>query len=240
MDIRACLFDVFGTVVDWRTSVSRDLAGFGKKKGITGIDWLEFAVEWRKLYQPSMDEVRSGRRAFTILDVLHRESLDKLIARYRIKGLAEGDLEHMNRAWHRLDPWPDAVEGLGRLKSRFIIAPCSNGNIALMVNLAKRAGLPWDCILGAETARAYKPMPEAYIASCRQLGLEPSSVLMVAAHNGDLKAAKAQGMSTAFVARPTEHGPEQTTDLAPDADCVDISATDFVELAARLGAIPLR
>jgi 2-haloacid dehalogenase len=240
MDIRACLFDVFGTVVDWRTSVSRDLAGFGKKKGITGIDWLEFAVEWRKLYQPSMDEVRSGRRAFTILDVLHRESLEQLVARYRIKGLSDADLDHMTRVWHRLDPWPDAVPGLTELKRKFIIAPCSNGNIALMVNLAKRAGLPWDCILGAETARAYKPMPEAYIASCRQLGLEPSSVLMVAAHNGDLKAAKAQGMSTAFVARPTEHGPEQTTDLAPDADCVDISATDFVELAARLGAIPLR
>ena len=142
MDIRACLFDVFGTVVDWRTSVSRDLAAFARQKGIDGIDWLEFAVEWRKLYQPAMDEVRSGRRAFTILDVLHRESLDKLIARYRIQGLGESDLEHMNRVWHRLEPWPDVVEGLKRLKSKFVIAPCSNGNIALMVNLAKRAGLP--------------------------------------------------------------------------------------------------
>jgi 2-haloacid dehalogenase len=240
MDIRACLFDVFGTVVDWRTSVSRDLAAFGKQKGISGIDWLEFAVEWRKLYQPSMEEVRSGARAFTILDVLHRESLDKLIARYRITGLSEADIEHMNRAWHRLDPWPDVVEGLKRLKTKFIIAPCSNGNIALMVNLAKRAGLPWDCILGAETARAYKPMPDAYLRSCAQLGLAPGSVMMVAAHNSDLKAAKAQGMKTAFVARPTEHGPGQTTDLAPDPSCVDLPATDFVELAARLGAIPLR
>jgi 2-haloacid dehalogenase len=142
----------------------------------------------------------------------------------------------MNRAWHRLDPWPDAVEGLRRLKSKFIIAPCSNGNIALMVNLAKRAGLPWDCILGAETARAYKPMPHAYLNSCRQLGLEPSWVMMVAAHNNDLKAAKAQGMQTAFVARPTEHGAGQTTDLAPDAACVDVAAADFVALAARLGA----
>jgi len=240
MDIRACLFDVFGTVVDWRTSVSRDLAAFGKHKGIGGVDWLEFAVEWRKLYQPSMEEVRSGARAFTILDVLHRESLDKLIARYRIPGLSEADIEHMNRAWHRLDPWPDVVEGLKRLKTKFIIAPCSNGNIALMVNLAKRAGLPWDCILGAETARAYKPMPDAYLRSCAQLGLAPGSVMMVAAHNSDLKAAKAQGMKTAFVARPTEHGPGQATDLAPDPRCVDLPATDFVELAARLGAIPLR
>jgi 2-haloacid dehalogenase len=232
-DIRACLFDVFGTVVDWRTSVSRDLEGFAKEKGISGIDWLEFAVEWRKLYQPSMEEVRSGRRAFTILDVLHRESLDKLVARYRLQ-LSAADIDHVNRAWHRLQPWPDAVPGLTQLKRRFVIAPCSNGNIALMVNLAKHSGLPWDCILGAETARAYKPLPEAYLASCRQLGLAPSQVLMVAAHNADLKAAKAQGLATAFVARPKEHGPGQTTDLAPDMSCVDIPAKDFVELARKL------
>ena len=235
MDIRACLFDVFGTVVDWRTSVSRDLAAFARQKRIDGIDWTQFTVEWRKLYQPSMEEVRSGRRAFTILDVLHRESLDKLISRYGIKGLSEADIQHLNRVWHRLDPWPDAVAGLTRLKSRFIIAPCSNGNIALMVNLAKRAGLPWDCILGAETARAYKPMPQAYLASCRQLSLAPALVMMVAAHNNDLKAAKAQGLATAFVARPTEHGPGQTTDLAPDSNYVDLAATDFVDLAAKLG-----
>ena len=234
-DIKACLFDVFGTVVDWRTSVSRDLQQFARQKGIEGVDWLEFAVEWRKLYQPSMDEVRSGRRAFTILDVLHRESLLKLLERYRIAGLSEADVDHMNRAWHRLDPWPDVREGLGRLKRTRIIAPCSNGNIALMVNMAKRAGLPWDCILGAETARAYKPMPEAYLASCRQLGLAPGAVMMVAAHNPDLKAAKAQGLATAFVARPLEHGPGQTTNLAPDRSCVDVAAADFVELADRLG-----
>jgi 2-haloacid dehalogenase len=236
MDIRACLFDVFGTVVDWRTSVSRDLAAFARQKRIDGIDWTQFTMEWRKLYQPSMEEVRSGRRAFTILDVLHRESLDKLISRYGIKGLSEADIQHLNRVWHRLDPWPDAVAGLTRLKSRFIIAPCSNGNIALMVNMAKRAGLPWDCILGAETARAYKPMPEAYLASCRQLGLAQAQVLMVAAHNNDLKAAKAQGLATAFVARPTEHGPGQTTDLAPDMSCVDVRAADFIDLAAKLAA----
>ena len=236
MDIRACFFDVFGTVVDWRTSVNRDLTAFAEEKGLRGVNWLEFAVEWRRLYQPSMEEVRSGRRPFTILDVLHRESLDKLVARYGIKGLSQADLDHINRAWHRLNPWPDVTEGLRRLKRKYIIAPCSNGNIALMVNLAKRAGLPWDCILGAETARAYKPLPEAYLASCRQLGLTPASVLMVAAHNNDLKAAKAQGMKTAFVARPTEHGAGQTTDLAPDMACVDMTARDFVELAIRLGA----
>jgi 2-haloacid dehalogenase len=234
-EIKACLFDVFGTVVDWRSSVSRDLAGFARQKGISGIDWLEFAVEWRRLYQPSMEEVRSGRRAWTILDVLHRESLVKLIERYRIEGLSEAEIDHMSRAWHRLDPWPDVPEGLARLKRRRIIAPCSNGNIALMVNMAKRAGLPWDCILGAETARAYKPMPEAYLASCRHLGLAPAAVMMVAAHNGDLKAAKAQGLATAFVARPTEHGPGQTSNLAPDSSCVDVAAADFIELAEWLG-----
>lgn len=233
--MKACLFDVFGTVVDWRTSVSRELAGFARQKGLAGIDWLEFAVEWRKLYQPSMEEVRSGRRAWTILDVLHRESLDALVRRYGIRGLSEAELDHLNRAWHRLDPWPDVVPGLERLKKKLVIAPCSNGNIALMVNMAKRAGLPWDCVLGAETARAYKPLPEAYLAACRHLGLRPAEVMMVAAHNGDLKAAKAQGLATAFVPRPTEHGPGQRTDLAADPGCVDVAARDFVDLAARLG-----
>jgi 2-haloacid dehalogenase len=235
VDVRACIFDIFGTTVDWRSSVSRDLAAFAQDKGIKGIDWLEFAVEWRKLYQPSMEEVRSGRRPWAILDTLHKESLARLLGRYAIAGLSEADVEHMNRAWHRLDPWPDVVEGLTRLKRKMIIAPCSNGNIALMVNMAKRAGLPWDCVLGAETARAYKPMPEAYLASCRHLGLAPAQVMMVAAHNGDLKAAKEQGLATGFVPRPTEHGPGQKTDLVAEPGVVDIPASSFVDLAARLG-----
>jgi 2-haloacid dehalogenase len=233
--IKACFFDVFGTLVDWRASVSREVSSFFKAKNITAVDAVEFAVAWRKLYQPSMEEVRSGRRPWTILDELHRESLLKLVSRYGIKDLSESEIDEMNRAWHRLDPWPDVVEGLTRLKKKLIIAPCSNGNIALMVNMAKRAGLPWDCILGAETARAYKPMPEAYLASCRQLGLAPAAVMMVAAHNGDLKAAKAQGLATAFVARPAEHGPGQTSNLAADPSCVDVAAADFIELAERLG-----
>jgi 2-haloacid dehalogenase len=235
MKTKACLFDVFGTTVDWRSSVSRQLAAFLRDKGIQGVDPVEFADEWRKLYQPSMEAVRSGRREWTILDVLHRESLESLLARYGIRGLSEAETDGLNRAWHRLDPWPDVVEGLARLKARLIIAPCSNGNIALMVNLAKHAGLPWDCILGAETARAYKPLPEAYRAACRHLALAPAEVMMVAAHNGDLKAAKAQGLATAFIARPTEHGPGQRTDLEPDRSCVDLSARDFVDLAQKLG-----
>ena len=236
MEIKACLFDVFGTVVDWRTSVANDLAAFARGKGIDGVDWTAFAVEWRKLYQPSMEEVRSGRRAWTILDVLHRESLEKVAEKFGVRGLSEADLDQMNRAWHRLKPWPDVVAGLTRLKARYIIAPCSNGNIALMVNLARHSGLPWDCILGAETSRAYKPKPEAYLASCRHLGLAPQDVLMVAAHNGDLKAAKEQGLRTAFVPRPTEHGPGQAIDLAADPSCVDLPAEDFVDLAEKLAA----
>ena len=231
---KACLFDVFGTLVDWRTGVTREVSLFFKAKNITGVDAMEFAVAWRKLYQPSMEEVRSGRRTWTILDELHRESLVTLLGRYGIKDASEREIDDMNRAWHRLDPWPDVVEGLTRLKRKLIIAPCSNGNIALMVNMAKRAGLPWDCILGAETARAYKPMPQAYLASCKHLGLPPAQVMMVAAHNGDLKAAKTQGLATAFVPR-REHGAGQTTDLAADPACADLSVASLPELAATLG-----
>lgn len=171
-EIKACLFDVFGTVVDWRTSLARDLAAFARDKGIAGIDWVEFAVEWRKRYQPSMEEVRSGRRGWTILDVLHRESLEALIKRYGIQGLSEAEIDSMNRAWHRLDPWPDVAEGLARLKKTRIIAPCSNGNIALMVNMAKRAGLPWTAYSAprplAPTSRCLKPIsPRAGISACR-------------------------------------------------------------------------
>jgi 2-haloacid dehalogenase len=232
--IKACLFDVFGTVVDWRSSVSRDLAGFAKEKSLKEIDWTEFAMEWRKLYQPSMEEVRSGRRAWTILDVLHRESLDKLVARYDLKGLSEADLDHMNRAWHRLQPWPDVVEGLTRLKKKFIIGTCSNGNIAQMVNMAKHAGLPWDCILSADLFGAYKPDPATYLGAARLLGIQPSELMMVAAHAGDLRAAREHGLRTAFVARPHEWGHGGTADTPPDT--VDLAVTSFVELAERLGA----
>jgi 2-haloacid dehalogenase len=234
MNVKACLFDVFGTLVDWRAGVTREVSSLFKAKNITGVDAMEFAVAWRKLYQPSMEEVRSGRRTWTILDELHRESLVTLLGRYGVKDASEREIDDMNRAWHRLDPWPDVVEGLTRLKSKLIIAPCSNGNIALMVDMAKRAGLPWDCILGAETARAYKPMPQAYLASCKHLGLPPAQVMMVAAHNGDLKAAKAQGLATAFVPR-REHGAGQTTDLAADPACADLSVASLLELAAKLG-----
>jgi 2-haloacid dehalogenase len=215
--VDAMLFDVFGTCVDWRGSVTREL----ERRGLPA----ELADAWRGEYQPQMETVRSGAREWTDLDVLHREALDRLLT---ARGLAVADPDALTRIWHRLDPWPDTVEGLTRLKRRYVIAPCSNGHIALLVNMAKHAGLPWDAILGAGVAHAYKPQPEAYLRSVAALGLQPRQVTMVAAHNADLAAAAALGLRTAFVPRPTE-------DAAPDRDW-DIVATDFLDLAARCGA----
>jgi 2-haloacid dehalogenase len=181
-----------------------------------------------------MEEVRRGRRPWTRLDDLHRDNLGVVLDEFGLAGLNEPEIEHLNRAWHRLDPWPDAVDGLTRLKRRFILATLSNGNVALLVNMARRAGLPWDAILGAEVARAYKPMPEAYLCTADLLGLEPNRCMMVAAHNDDLQAARALGFRTAFVARPTEHGPKQTRDLRAEHE-FDVVAADLLDLADRLG-----
>jgi 2-haloacid dehalogenase len=226
--IRACLFDVFGTVVDWQTSVRRELEASAAAKGVTGVDWLRFAKDWRRLYNPAMEEVRSGRRPWVVLDVLHRENLTQVLADHGLDGFTDGEIDEMNLAWHRLDPWPDAVAGIRRLKTRYVVAPCSNGNIALIVDMAKRADLPWDVVLGAEPTRAYKPDPEAYLGSCRMLGIEPREALMVAAHNIDLDAARRCGLRTAFVPRPTE----RETEPGPG---VDVSGADFVALAEALG-----
>jgi 2-haloacid dehalogenase len=211
--------------VDWRTSVIRAAAAYGLQPG--------FADDWRSRYQPQMESVRSGARPWTVLDVLHRESLDELLTAYEVD-LPEAQRAELNLAWHRLDPWPDTVEGLTRLKERFVIAPVSNGNIALIVDMAKHAGLPWDVVLGAEVARAYKPQPEAYLRSAEALAVEPGEAMMVAAHNDDLVAAGAVGFMTAFVPRPSEHGPGQTTDLRGEG-AYDVVATDFVDLARALG-----
>ena len=232
-DAKALGFDVFGTVVDWRTSITREGEAFGREHKLT-VDWLKFAVAWRDLYQPMMNKVRHGEIGWTKLDDLHRMALDRLIEEFKITGLAENDIDHLNRAWHRLDPWPDSVPGLTRLKTKYVLTPLSNGNVALMVNMAKRAGLPWDAILGAEPAQHYKPHPEAYLRTAGFLGIRPDELMLVAAHNGDLKAARSCGLKTAFVPRPTEHGPGQTKDLKPDADW-DVVATDFVDLAKKMG-----
>lgn len=231
-DINALTFDVFGTVVDWRTSVAREAAAFGAKHGIE-LDWEQFADDWRALYQPAMSKVRDGDMGFVRLDVLHRMNLDELFERHGIREIPETEIDALNRAWHRLDPWPDAVAGLARLRTKFILATLSNGNVALMVNMAKRAGLPWDVILGAETARAYKPQPQAYLSAADWLGLAPHQCMMVAAHNDDLAAAGALGFRTAFVARPTEYGPHQSRDFEAE-DEWDYIARDFEDLASQL------
>jgi len=231
--IKALVFDVFGTVVDWRTSIIQELEAFGAQKGISA-DWAAFTDDWRALYQPSMEEVRAGRRPWTILDVLHRESLEKLLTKYGIDGLSEEEKDHINKVWHRLKPWPDSVPGLHRLKARYLIGTLSNGNIGLLAWMAKNAGLSWDVILGAEPARAYKPLPEAYLRTAKILGLRPEQMMLVAAHNDDLAAAAAQGYATAFVARPTEYGPHQTKDLKAEREW-DVVTDSFLGLAEVLG-----
>ncbi len=231
--IKACVFDVFGTVVDWRGSITREGEALGRAKGIE-LDWEQFARDWRALYQPAMEKVRIGRMGFVKLDVLHEMNLVELLARHGIDTLSQAEVDDFNRAWHRLDPWPDVVEGLVRLKSRHVIATLSNGNVALIVNMAKRAGLPWDTVLGAEVARHYKPQPEAYLNAVDFLGLEAAEVLMVAAHNDDLVAAGKCGLSTAFVARPNEYGPDQDRDIEAMHD-FDFTAGDFRDLADQLG-----
>lgn len=234
--VKALLFDVFGTVVDWRTGVAREVAGFFDRHAAEGVDPLAFADAWRTRYQPAMEEIRSGSRGFTRLDTLHRENLGQVISYLDIapEGFDDSDLDDLTRAWHRLDPWPDALAGLSRLKTRFIVAPLSNGNVALLLNMAKRAGLPWDAILGAELVQAYKPAQEAYLRTADMLGLAPHQICLVAAHNDDLAAARDCGWRTAFVPRPAEHGEGQTIDLAPEQDW-DVIASDFLDLADRLG-----
>lgn len=227
--MKALLFDVFGTVVDWRNAIVREGELLSRAHQVD-VDWARFADRWRAMYQPAMEQVRSGARAWTVLDVLHRESLDTLLEEHGLQGLDESEREELNRVWHRLDPWPDSVQGLQRLKRHFIVAPLSNGNVALLVNMARHAGLPWDLILGAEIAGHYKPQDEAYLAAARLLDLPPQECMMVAAHNDDLEAAARLGFRTAFVRRPTEHGPTQQTDLTPTGNW-DYSVDSINELA---------
>ncbi len=230
--IKALFFDVFGTVVDWRTSVIRELSDFGAAHKLDA-DWTAIADQWRGLYQPSMEDVRSGQRPWMILDELHLESLQVLLKQHKLEGLTSEDIADLNRAWHRLDPWPDCVEGLTRLKEKLILSTLSNGNTSLLVSMAKRAGLPWDVILGAETAQAYKPLPQAYLRNMALLDLQPTECMMVAAHNDDLAAAAALGMRTAFVARPLEYGPHQHKDVEAEQDW-DVITNSMIGLADAL------
>ena len=235
-DVQALLFDVFGTIVDWRSGVAREAAPFLVRFAPGPADPAAFADAWRRRYSPAMEEVRSGRRPFVRLDVLHRENLVAALREFGVDPaeVPPSELDSLNLAWRRLDPWPDSVPGLCRLKRRFIVAPLSNGNIRLMVDIAKRAGLPWDAILGAEIAEAYKPSPEAYLRNAEALMLKSEQVCLVAAHNDDLAAARRCGLRTAFIPRPTEHGPGQTSDLEPQQDWEAV-ARDMEDLASQLG-----
>ncbi|MDP4590580.1 MAG: haloacid dehalogenase type II [Burkholderiaceae bacterium] len=230
--IRALLFDVFGSVVDWRGSITRDLTAWGLANGTTA-DWEAFARDWRSHYQPNLEEVRSGRRPFALLDTLHREALNVLLEKYGIHDLSEHQKDHVNSVWHRLDAWPDSVPGLLRLKAHFTIAPLSNGNVSLLNNMAKHAALPWDLNLSTQWFKAYKPMPETYLGAVQALGLEPEQVMMCAAHNDDLKAAQEVGLKTAFWPRPTEYGLDQNKDMKP-TEPWHIVAKDIRDLADQL------
>ena len=232
-EIKAMTFDVFGTVVDWRGSIISEGEKVWAARGVE-VDWPQFAEDWRGGYGPAMNRVRTGELPWMNIDALHRLILDQLLESHQVSGLSEADTQELNRVWHRLNPWPDVVSGLARLRRHAIVASLSNGNVALLVNMARHGGLCWDCVLSAELARHYKPDPEVYLAAAALLGLEPSQVMMVAAHNGDLLASKTVGFKTAFVHRPREHGSEQTSDLAPDPS-VDVVAKDFNDLAVRLG-----
>ena len=233
ISVGALFFDVFGTLVDWRAGVAREAERILQPLGYR-LDWLAFADAWRDEYQPAMEEVRAGQIPFCKLDLLHRRNLDRILPRFGISGLDEDAARELNLAWHRLDAWPDAPPGLARLKRRFVLAPVSNGNISLMVDLARRNGLPWDAVLGAETAGDYKPKPRVYLSACEALDLPPGSCMMVAAHTTDLLAAAKVGLRTAHIARPNERGPGKG-EAKPHAP-VDVAAADLEDLAVRLGA----
>ena len=239
LEVKALLFDVFGTVVDWRTGIAIEVQMIAKKYNIE-LNADDFADAWRAEYQPAMEQIRSGKRSFTILDILHLENLKKIAPRFNLNNLSNEDLNFLVTAWHRLPGWPDSSQGLNKLKKKFILATQSNGNIALIVNMAKYSNLSWDVILGAEVLGHYKPEPEAYIKACKALNLKPSECLMVAAHDDDLKAASLQGMKTAYVHRPFEYGKDKLFDIAEVNDYKgnrnwDIMSKDFNDLAFKLG-----
>jgi 2-haloacid dehalogenase len=230
--VKALFFDVFGTLVDWRSSIAREAESILEPLGHT-LDWLAFADAWRGEYQPAMDKVRFGKIPFCKLDTLHRQNLETILPRFGISGLAEDTLHNLNLAWHRLDAWPDVPPGLARLKRKFWLAPVSNGNISLMVGLARRNDLPWDAILGSEIARDFKPKPRVYLAACEAFDLAPADCMMVAAHSSDLSHAAKNGLRTAHIARLNEHGPGKG-EAGPQVP-VDHSASSLEDLATKLG-----
>jgi len=233
-NVKALVFDTFGTVVDWRGSIIAEGAVWGQARGVN-VDWGKFADRWRSGYGPSMNKVRSGELPWTKLDTLHRALLEDLLKEFGITGLTEEEKDHWNRVWHRLKPWPDSVAGLTRLKQKYIITPLSNGNVSLLVDMAKNAGLPWDTVLSAELAKHYKPDREVYLTAADLLSLKPEQVMMCAAHVGDLRAAHGCGLRTGFIYRPNEYGPGGKADHAGPGD-FDVVSNDILDLASQLGA----
>jgi 2-haloacid dehalogenase len=231
-EVKALVFDTFGTVVDWRNGVAREAERLLKPMGYD-VDWLAFAEAWRKEYGPGMEEVRSGRRPFVKLDILHRENLDHILPRFKLDKIDGATRAELNLAWHKLDAWPDVGPGFARLHKRFLMAPCSNGNIALMADVARRNNLPWDAILGSEIAQGYKPQPKVYLATCEAFNLEPAQVMMCAAHSGDLAAAQALGLKTGHIGRPGEGGPG-TGETEPKGS-FDVVGKNFHDFADKLG-----
>lgn len=232
---RALAFDVFGTVVDWRSSIIRELGDFGRAHGIDR-DWAAFADDWRAGYPPAMDRVRHGELPWTRIDDLHRMILVDLLVKAGVTSVSKTDIDHLNRAWHRLDPWPDAIEGLTRLKGKFVITTLSNGNVSLLTNMAKRAGLPWDCVISAELFGHYKPDRQAYLGCAELLDVPPGQLMLVAAHASDLRGAREAGLLTGYVDRPLEYGAGRRRPPNIDAGEFDVLATDFLDLADKLGA----
>jgi 2-haloacid dehalogenase len=231
---RALAFDTFGTVVDWRSSIIRELEDFGRNVGVQR-DWAAFADAWRAGYPPAMDRVRRGELPWTKIDDLHRMILVELLQQADVEA-SDPDIDHLNRAWHRLDPWPDSVEGLTRLKQKFVITTLSNGNVSLLTNMAKRAGLPWDCVISAELFRHYKPDPEAYLGCAELLDVAPGELMLVAAHASDLRGARRAGLMTAYVDRPLEYGAGRRRPSKIEDGEFDVMAGDFADLADKLGA----
>ena len=234
VSVKALVFDVFGTVVDWRGSIIEEGSAWGQAKGIT-VDWARFADEWRDGYVPSMAKVRKGEMPWTNLDHLNRLLLENLLKKFHIEGLSDDEKDHWNRVWHRLKPWPDSIAGLTRLRKKYTIAPLSNGNVALLSNMAKHAGIPWDLILSAELARHYKPDREVYLTAVSLLELKPEEVMMCAAHSSDLTAARSYGLRTGFIHRPGEFGQADKADDAKPGD-FDVVSQDIADLATKLGA----
>lgn len=230
--VKAMTFDVFGTVVDWRRSLIEQFRSFGHAKGVS-VDWEAFVNDWKSCYRPGMDAVAKGEMPWTNVDSIYRKKLESLLVEYGIRGLSEEEKSALNHTWYRCNPWPDAVAGLTRLKKKYVLSTLSNGDVACMVNMAKHGGLPWDCILCAEIFRRYKPDPKVYRGAIELLTLKPQEVMMVAAHNYDLRAARSHGMRTTFVPRPLEYGPGQTSDLKAEEDW-DLVVGSFEELATAM------